>query len=118
MLNEGDMMKVPDATVDFPFDFNYIPLKLQPDLWNEEKALSHRLLRFLGLYTISFAVGAALIFFPIGLFTGTAKVPLFLWMISSISGGGIIGFLGWWTFGREVKKQMTIKKSVVAKPEP
>ena len=74
LVNRGRDMKIPDATVDFPFDFNYIPLKLQPNLWDEKQVLPYRAFRFVYLYVISFAAGAALIFFPIGLFTGTVTV--------------------------------------------
>lgn len=97
-------MKIPDATVDFPFDFNYIPLKLQPNLWDEKQVLPYRAFRFVYLYVISFAAGAALIFFPIGLFTGTVIAPFVMWAICSVFGGAGIGLLGWWTFCREIKK--------------
>jgi hypothetical protein len=85
----------PDVT-GVPFNFDAIPMKLFPGLWDETKKVRMRGLWFILLYTFS-----TQIFFSIFMFFG---VMLLFSLIIGIPIGIVIGLDSWWDFTRKCKK--------------
>jgi hypothetical protein len=87
-----------------PFDFDAVPMWLEPRLWNENIDLKLRWLRFLVLYTISTLVNMLLVFGPVAVFLGTKDLLITscLWLITSLPGGLILGLCAWRDFSKRV----------------
>lgn len=88
--------------VGLPFNFDTLPLWLKPDLWDKGKNVPFRGMFFVLLYTLSFAVFAALLFVPAGIYMGAdmAITTAVVWISLSVFSGSIIGLACWWDFAR------------------
>ena len=67
------------------FNFDAIPLWLYPDLWDENKVVSHRGIWLVSLYTISFLAVFALVFGLIALFIGSQSFLTIFWIWLAVS---------------------------------
>ena len=91
------------------FNFDAIPVWIQPDLWDETKTLRFRGLWFVLLYALSMATFSALIFVPIGIYfaysgSNDPKVTLVLWLVTTVVLGSLLGLATWWDFARKCRE--------------
>jgi uncharacterized integral membrane protein len=94
----------PDVT-GVPFNFDAIPMKLFPGLWDETKKVRMRGLWFILLYTFSTQIFFSIfMFFGAILFSRSLGVMLLFSLIIGIPIGIVIGLASWWDFTRKCKK--------------
>jgi hypothetical protein len=101
-------MKADSNAPGSPFNFDFIPLLLYPDVWDETKVVKLRGLWFIFLYTLSTITFAACIFVPIAFFKPW-KTTLIIGLIFGLLFGPFLGLAVWRDFAngkRKIKSKM------------
>lgn len=95
-----------------PFNADVIPLWVHPELFDENKYVSNRGWRFVGLYVLSVLAISLLLMGPLALYAGNPgyKTILSFWLAIGVSGGVGVGLFTWRDFNREVKRSGGVKE--------
>jgi hypothetical protein len=104
----------PDPDVSgVPYNFDALPMKISPDLWDETKRMRLRGLWFVLLYTLSVLVFGSLFLFPLALvFDKPIILTAWIWLSLCTPAGIILGCIAWWDFTRKCTKLLENKESV------
>jgi hypothetical protein len=94
-----------------PFNFDYLPLLIEPNLWDESQSVSWRGPKLVLLYALSMGVAGGLIFVPLLLWArghgNSGIVLVVMWAIQVVLLGGGFGLVAWRDFVRYSKDSPT-----------